>query len=61
MLGFLEWLFNPPSYTPAPPQPDEDEDEVFERLEYLEAENDRLRQRMASLEQDLIALRRRIA
>jgi len=61
MLGFLEWLFNPPSYTPAPPTPPNDDDDLFDRLEHLELENDRLRQRMANLEQDLISLRRSIA
>jgi hypothetical protein len=61
MFSFLEWLFNPPAYSPAPPTPPEDDDDLLDRLDYLEAENDRLRQRMASLEQDLIALRRRIA
>lgn len=60
MFSFLEWLFNPPDYRPAPAPVHDETDELFDRVDALELDNARLRQRLAELEQDLIALRRRV-
>jgi hypothetical protein len=67
MLSFFEWLFSPlePTTQPEPePMIDTDidlDEEIFGRLQALEQDNDNLRLRLASLEQQLSDLRRTLA
>lgn len=64
MFSLLDWMLGVDRSTPAQvkePESVEPDYEIYDRLLALEMDNDRLRQRLHNLEQELITLRRNLA